>query len=79
VLFAKDAVVRIHAADLTADRRFGLAVRDRHRVEAPALALVLHADARAKARQDLLARQIREMHGEFDELTHGEESAELPT
>ena len=70
VLLAENAVVRIHATNLAADRRFGFPVRDRHRIEAAALALVLHADARAKARQDLLGGQIREMHRELDELTH---------
>ncbi len=70
VLLAENAVIRIHATNLTADRRFSLAVRDRHRIEAAARGLVLHADARAKARQDLLGRQIGEADRELDELTH---------
>jgi hypothetical protein len=68
VLLAENPVIRIRAADLAADRRFGFAVRDRHRIEAAVLALVLQADGDAKARQDLLAGQIREMHRKFDEL-----------
>ena len=63
-------MIRIHAADLAPDRRLGFAVRDGHRVEAAVLALVLHADRGAKARQDLLAGQVGEMDRELDELTH---------
>ena len=48
----------------------GLAIRDSDGIVAAVLALVLQADRHAKARQDLLAREIGEMNCKLDELTH---------
>src|SRR5262245_28228710 len=76
VLLAENPVIRIHAADLAADRRLRLAIRDRDRIVAAVLALVLHADRDTKARQDLFAREIGEMHRKLSELTHAATSAE---
>src|SRR6185312_11330856 len=76
MLLAQDPVIRIYAADLAANRRLGLTVRDCHGIVAAVLALVLRADRDAKARQDLLAREVGEMNCELDELTHGAASAE---
>lgn len=68
MLFAENAVLRIHAADLAPDRRFRFAIRDRHRIEAPFLAFVLDADLRTKPRQDLRAGRVGQMHCESNEL-----------
>lgn len=69
VLFAEDAVLRIDAVDLAANRRFGIAIGNRHGIEVSLRRLVLDADARAEVRQDLPARHVREMHGEVGELS----------
>ena len=50
------AVIRKGAPDQCAHGRFGRAIRRRHRIEAAATALVLHAQRGAEERQDRLAR-----------------------
>ena len=66
-VLAKDAVLRIAAADQRAHRPLGGAVGRRHRVEA-LRALVLGAAAGAEVRQDGRRRRVGQLVGEVQVL-----------
>ena len=62
MLLAENAVIRVDPLDLAANRRLRFAIGDRDGVESSSGGFVVNAKLRAKQRQDLFARHIRQMN-----------------